>query len=256
MPVTPSSDGANPAQLLHQRLSDWAVVPPNQSIVDHRGRNEENRPAITVWYERVSEAARWLDATEREAQRQESARPGPAFALEPVWTKCYLAILTPEEPATTAASQERRLVSDDVLRTLALVGAAWHQVYPADPQAYADVLDLVRRTRDLVSESAHLDGETKSYITQLTLHCESVLADVRNRGVGDVRQAATELVGALQIHFLDNKSGDSEEQQAVETITVRLKKRIETVFWAEFVPLMIGAGIDAGQRALEGPHQS
>lgn len=243
----------NPAQLLYDRLANWRTVPANWSIVDHRGENQESRPTVSVWYERVGEAVRWLDATKREAMRQEAAQPGPPFDLELVWQRCYVAILTPDNPGLSPQSQERQLVDAEILRTVAFVAAAWQQIHPADPQAYADVLDLVRRTRDLVTESGHLSVDTKEYIHRLTMHCETVLVQVRNRGATDVRQAATELAGALQIYYLDDKSEDQNEQQEIQSIVVRLKKRVETAFWTEFVPRMIGAGIDSGQRALEGP---
>jgi hypothetical protein len=100
-------------------------------------------------------------------------------------------------------------------------------------------------------DEAHLAPEVTDYIARLTMNIESTLSSARIWDIVNLRDQSMQLAAALQV-FVADSDVDPVVKAEFEPLLVRLRRRLQTSFWVDVVPKMIGAGVNVGQKAIEG----
>lgn len=233
----------NPATRLWELLTEWRVSGPGVMIYEQRGGSGD-------FWEQSVEAVHWCDLVADQVEFQGESDSRIEQEMRPILGQCRSAIFSLENAMTAAPNVTREHISESSLLALRFFARSWRPV-KLEAEAAAEVLDLVRRLRDLVVKAEDIGPDAKDYISRLAINIEATLTANRIWGTVDLEDQSLQLAAAVQAFVISGEGVNDETKTESKPLLVRLQKRLSTTFWVDVVPKMIGASWDAGQKALE-----
>lgn len=232
----------NPATRLWLLLTEWRVSAPGAMIYEQRGGPGE------FWQQSV-EAVRLCELVEDQVEAQSATDDRIAGEMAPILTACKAAIFSVDHVMSASTNSVREQISEASLLALRFFARSWRPV-TLQADAAAEVLDLVRRLRELVLQTDSIDPRAKDYISRLTSNIEATLTASRIWGTVDLEDQSLQLAAAVQAFVVGGQDVDEKTKAEGKSHLVRLQNRLTTMFWVDVAPMIVGAGWNYAQRAI------
>lgn len=216
------TDETNAAAELHALLSEWEMVPPQVSILQHR------ESADGDWWAPHVRAITLLEEVTAQVRRL-----GKQTRFENTIQRLREGIIVPGQPMVAGAAAETRWFQDEDLAVLEML----QHVAPATPAinaaAATDLLDASRQAEDLVRGAEHLDADAQRYLLELTTHLSKATQQISLFGGAEVRKLASELAGAISAYFGD---APPDQQDQARGLVRRIVVGVKDLFVRDFLP--------------------
>lgn len=224
----------NPASLLHDRLTGWAVTPSSQSPAALRSVDGN-------WVEPHLEAISWALAVREHL----GALNGRDNVDDQEFVGALLEAIFTAQGLQTSGRDQRHISKQD-LRALRLLGAQWSSPLSVDAHLLADIQGIAGEAEDLVQTSTYLSDNERHYLLEVSQHLTKAIDEVTVFGTANVHRLANELAGALTVYL--SQAGDGEADKAlglVKRLTFAVKNNLPTVSIAALTGIASGAGEQA-----------
>lgn len=131
--------------------------------------------------------------------------------MAPIIGECQSAIFSTGHDMTSGSNTFRSHIEETSLLALRFFARSWRPVR-LEAEAAADVLDLVRKLRDVVVGSEDIAPEAKDYISPLAANIEATLTAHSIWGTVDLQDQSMQLAAAVQ-NFVMGAEGSGRRQK-------------------------------------------
>ncbi|MEW6934105.1 hypothetical protein [Trueperella pyogenes] len=182
----------NPAEELHELLTEWNSVPSGVTIKEQRAIDGD-----------------WVSPTLRALSLLGLLTDQGAFERNEETREALYTLIFTADRGVTVSTAGQNLINGSHLSVLGAIATMWHS--PVYTRSGIDVVpDFTDLVTDLLDGLTELDGEARRYLLVLAQNLDKAVTEFSVFGPEKIRGLANELIGALAVYGQD-AAGDQRE---------------------------------------------